>query len=266
VTGSVTIPIAIESSAVTFDVHISSSDVVFEATVTASDIMMPVDIQAQYIDLDVNIASSEVTLNIAIQSSAVTLNVLITNSSIAVTGTVSIAGTVAISGTVSISGTVTITGTVNISGTVTITGAVSITGVASITITAQTVGVSIQGEWQIQQGNLKTLNGGASAGSGATATPTSWTVTAGKTFYIYGIMCATVSYSTGLDDPQEANFDFDVNGVSVCWPIVGAAQQTVSINFSTPIKATSGQLVRLRATNQGYATGMFIGSIWGYVT
>jgi cytoskeletal protein CcmA (bactofilin family) len=294
VQGSVQIPVAIESSTVTFDVHISSSDVVFQATVTASEIMMPVDIQAQYITLDINIAASAVTLDINITASEVTLNVNITNTTINVAGTVSISGTVtvtgsvtvsgtvsisgtvtvsgtvaisgtvAVSGTVNISGTVTITGTVNISGTVTITGSVSITGVASITITAQTVGVSIQGEWQSEQGNLKTRAAAwATLASGGTGND-DYTVPAGKRLFVYGATFATRSQSTGADNPQEVHWYLSAGGVTIAWGVIGEGQQTCPLVFSAPVRCDAANVLRLSLTNIGASTGYVMGSWWGY--
>jgi hypothetical protein len=304
ISGSVTIPVSIEASVVTFNVNIVgstatlsvdivASSVTFNAVVTASDIMMPVDIQAQYITLDINIAASAVTLNVnitasavtlnvTIQSSAVTLNVNITASAVtlnvaiqssAVTLNVNITAS-AVTLNVAIQSSA-VTLNVNISSssvtlnvtvtnaTLNVTGSVTISGTANITITGQSVGVSIQGEWQVEQGNLKTYAGGGSLASGAQGY-ISYTVPAGKILYIYGATFCTRSYATGGDNPQEMSCELDLNATTIMVAIVGEAQQTVPLVFSTPFKAAAGIVVRMYSTNIGAASGTYLNSWWGY--
>ncbi len=171
---AITLNVAIASSAVTLNVNISSitGGVTFNiGTITGT----------------VNVAiASAVTLNINIASSAVTLNVTVTNASIAVTGTVSITGTPS----VTISGTP----TVSISGTVT----VSVTGTANIQITAQTVGVYTQPDWASKEGEEEQLVGSVDITAGSWDIAISYTVPAGKQFYITHWSVACEGYTSGM--------------------------------------------------------------------
>jgi hypothetical protein len=221
-------------------------------SIAASTVTLNVAIQSSAVTLNVAIQSSAVTLNVAIQSSAVTLNVNVTNS------------TINVSGTVSISGTVNITGTVNISGTVTVTGTVNISGVAQMDIEAQSVGVSIQGEWQSEQGNLKTRAAAwATLASGGTGND-DYTVPAGKRLFVYGATFATRSQSTGADNPQEVHWYLSAGGVTIAWGVIGEGQQTCPLVFSAPVRCDATSVLRLSLTNIGASTGYVMGSWWGY--
>jgi hypothetical protein len=257
---AVTIPVSIESSDVTFNVHITASDVVFQATVTASEIMMPVDIQAQYITLDVGIVASSVTLNVNITASAVTLNVAITSS--AVTLNVAITSS-AVTLNIAIQSSA-VTLDVNVTNaTIAVTGSVTITGAANVTITAQTVGVSIQGEWQTQQGFFKYGAGGGSLAPDAKGY-ISYTPPSGKNLYIYGCTFCTRSLYTGGDNPQEMACELDVAEIPVVVAVVAEAQETVFLQFTSPIRVPGTLTLKLYSTNIGTTNGGFLNSWWGY--
>ena len=238
ISGSVTIPISIESSVVTFNVAITSCTVTLSVNITDSDIMMPVDIQAQYLTLDINIAASAVTLNVNITASAVTLNIAIQSSAVTLN--------------------------VNITNaTIAVTGNVSITGRANVTITAQTVGISVQGEWQVEAGNLIS---GTAAGNLTTGQIlySERTVAAGKRLFVYGCTYVTYSYVTGADNPQECITMAKVNGTAVAYAAVGEAQQYAPIQFNTPLRTDAGQVFRTQMQNVGGTTGSMALSWWGY--
>ena len=217
ISGSVTIPISIESSVVTFNVAITSCTVTLSVNITDSTIMMPVDIQAQYLTLDINIAAS-----------AVTLNVNITNATIAVTGNV------------------------------------SITGTANVTITAQTVGISVQGEWQVEQGNFKSYAQNVGSIAPTNTTTLGYTVPAGKVLYIYGAAWATMSDVAGSDNPQECDFWAQIGTTDLFYGAVGEAQQCVIFELAAPIKVSAGQTYYMRAYNRGTANARVSESWHGY--
>jgi hypothetical protein len=260
ISGSVTIPISIESSVVTFNVAITSCTVTLSVNITDSDIMMPVDIQAQYMTLDINIAASAVTLNVNITASAVTLNIAIQSS--AVTLNVNITAS-AVTLNIAIQSSA-VTLNVNITNaTIAVTGNVSITGTANVTITAQTVGISVQGEWQVEAGNLIS---GTAAGNLTTGQIlySERTVAAGKRLFVYGCTYVTYSYVTGADNPQECITMAKVNGTAVAYAAVGEAQQYAPIQFNTPLRTDAGQVFRTQMQNVGGTTGSMALSWWGY--
>ena len=239
VSGSVTIPISIESSVVTFDVAITSCTVTLSVNITDSDIMMPVDIQAQYLTLDINIAASAVTLNVNITASAVTLNIAIQSSAVTLN--------------------------VNITNaTIAVTGNVTITGTANITITAQTVGVSIQGEWQVEHDNFKSYAQNVGSIAPTNTTTLGYTVPAGKVLYIYGAAWATMSDVAGSDNPQECDFWAQIGTTDLFYGAVGEAQQCVIFELAAPIKVSAGQTYYMRAYNRGTANARVSESWHGY--
>ena len=241
ITGSVTIPISIESSEVTFDVAITSCTVTLSVNITDSDIMMPVDIQAQYMTLDINIAASAVTLNVAIQSSAVTLNVNISSSSVTLNVTVT-------------------------NATLNVTGSVTISGTANVQITAQTVGVSVQGEWQVEQGNLNVNSAESTPAAGSTSS-VSQTVPAGKVLYVYGCSFAVVSHTAGADNPQECYCYAGLGAAGatrVAYAAVNEGTQSATIIFNTPIKVTAGLIFGAYMKNVGSVSTDVGLSFWGY--
>jgi len=252
ITGSVTIPISIESSEVTFDVAITSCTVTLSVNITDSDIMMPVDIQAQYMTLDINIAASAVTLNVAIQSSAVTLNVAIQSSAVTLNVNIS-------SSSVTLNVTVT-------NATLNVTGSVTISGTANVQITAQTVGVSVQGEWQVEQGNLNVNSAESTPAAGSTSS-VSQTVPAGKVLYVYGCSFAVVSHTAGADNPQECYCYAGLGAAGatrVAYAAVNEGTQSATIIFNTPIKVTAGQTFGAYMKNVGSVSTDIGVSFWGY--
>jgi len=263
ISGSVTIPISIEASVVTFNVNIVgstatlsvdivASSVTFNAVVTASDIMMPVDIQAQYITLDINIAASAVTLNVNITASAVTLNVAIQSSAVTLNVNIS-------SSSVTLNVTVT-------NATLNVTGSVTISGTANVQITAQTVGVSVQGEWQVEQGNLNVNSAESTPAAGSTSS-VSQTVPAGKVLYVYGCSFAVVSHTAGADNPQECYCYAGLGAAGatrVAYAAVNEGTQYASLLFNTPIKVTAGQTFGAYMKNVGSVSTDVGLSFWGY--
>jgi len=273
ISGSVTIPISIEASVVTFNVNIVgstatlsvdivASSVTFNAVVTASDIMMPVDIQAQYITLDINIAASAVTLNVNITASAVTLNVAIQSS--AVTLNVAIQSS-AVTLNVNISSSsVTLNVTVT-NATLNVTGSVTISGTANVTITAQTVGISVQGEWQVEAGHLHYNSTKQAIASGA-AYNLYETIAAGKRYFCYGASFGTLSYVSADDDPQPCECHVKVGGTAVALSVVGEGNQSAIMSFSTPIRADAGQTFGVAMVNTGTKSTYGAMTYWGYLT
>jgi hypothetical protein len=263
ISGSVTIPISIESSVVTFNVAITSCTVTLSVNITDSDIMMPVDIQAQYLTLDINIAASAVTLNVNISSSAVTLNVAIQSS--AVTLNVAIQSS-AVTLNVNISSSsVTLNVTVT-NATLNVTGSVTISGTANVTITAQTVGISVQGEWQVEQGNLNVNSAESTPAAGSTSS-VSQTVPAGKVLYVYGCSFAVVSHTAGADNPQECYCYAGLGAAGatrVAYAAVNEGTQYASLLFNTPIKVTAGQTFGAYMKNVGSVSTDVGLSFWGY--
>ena len=262
ISGSVTIPISIEASVVTFNVNIVgstatlsvdivASSVTFNAVVTASDIMMPVDIQAQYITLDINIAASAVTLNVNITASAVTLNVAIQSSAVTLNVNIS-------SSSVTLNVTVT-----NV--TLNVTGSVTISGTANVTITAQTVGISVQGEWQVEAGHLHYNSTKQAIASGA-AYNLYETIAAGKRYFCYGASFGTLSYVSADDDPQPCECHVKVGGTAVALSVVGEGNQSAIMSFSTPIRADAGQTFGVAMVNTGTKSTYGAMTYWGYLT
>jgi hypothetical protein len=239
ISGSVTLPIAIESSTVTFVVSISECTVTIPILLTDSDIMMPVDIQAQYVTLDINIAASAVTLNVAIESSAVTLNVNISSQ------TANINVNLAASA---------VTMNVNITGSTTL----------NISVTAQTVGISIQSEWQSISGNVLTLLDEAAIAKGA-STGSYYVPDSGKLVYVYGVSFATRSGAAEGDNPQEIQWAFKRQNTYITKGVINKQQPTHTISFATPIRFTHSTSIGLEVTNYGAAAGYYYQSWWGYI-
>ena len=142
---------------------------------------------------------------------------------------------------------------------VTIASAVTL----NISITAQTVGISVQGEWQVEAGNLIS---GTAAGNLTTGQVlySERTVGAGKRLFVYGCTYVTYSYVTGADNPQECIALVKINATAVAYAAVGEAQQYAALQFNTPMRIDATKTFRTQMQNVGGLTGSMALSWWGY--
>ena len=230
-------------------VQVVGADIMVPIDVQGAYIMLPVDIQAQYVTLemdivaqtigniDVDIAAQSVgNIAVSIAASAVTLDVKITASSVTLN--------------------------VNIAAS-SVTLTVSVSGTAQIDIETQSVGVSFQGEWQVEQGKQKHFRGsGTNISSGNFATVVSYTVPSGKNLYVYSF-CFAIRATDAADRNNNqigiaslfradaAYLDFGANGGG-------------SYTLGAPMKVAAYESINLLVYNMANHNCNLTGSVLGY--
>ena len=203
---------------------IDHPDGTFPVALTMADIMMPVDIQAQYANLTVDIVAQTIG-NLAIDIKAQTLSQL----------------------------------NVNIAASA-ITLNVSVTGTANISINAQTVGVSVQGEWQVEEGHWKAIYGSYDATADSTWRQLfTYTVPTGKTFYIYGVSGALYAYAASTK--WGCNFRLIIAGT--VYNYLGGQYGATTV-LGAPFKAAASQNIGMDGIHFSDTDGHLRGAIWGY--
>jgi hypothetical protein len=225
-------------------VQIIGADIMVPIDMQGAYIMMPVDIQAQYVTLSIDITAQsvgDITVDIAAQSigniavniaaSAVTLNVAIQSSAV----------------------------TLNVDITAQTLGDIT------ISIDAQTVGVYLNPDWQVKAGNGKVLVVDSTNKTFGQNDYTSYTVPAGKTYYITDLSLGAHAY--GVDDavyPQVCDVYLynQTDGVAV-GRVGGYGGGSVS--FPSPRIITTGKELRLYVVSHTYAACTMHGVCGGYV-
>jgi len=141
----------------------------------------------------------------------------------------------------------------------------SVSASLNINIKAQTVGISIQAEWQAQIGNLKNLYGSIeplSAGTGGYVI--NYSVPSGKTLYIYNIAVAEIPTGTGAP-LVNVNFNLNIAGNSIARAMCSPESPTQNLNFTCPLKVEGGTTIYIYAFNSDSANDIYVNAtITGY--
>ena len=142
------------------------------------------------------------------------------------------------------------------------TGNIQISGqsvVVNENISGQTVAVYSGSQYAPVQGNAVYLNGGANVAPGVSATCVSYTVPAGKTFYVQGMG----HNNNGQSGTKNMQVDLQ-DGVVVVLQ-TGSFQGDGTV-FDTPIIFAAGHTVKLVVTAWGGAGSQAVeGSLWGWL-
>jgi hypothetical protein len=197
------------------EINIIASEVTLAISIESSTIMMPIDIQSSYIMMPIDIQAQYMDLAIDIVAQSIGyIQMDLAAQSI---------GNIAI----------------NIAGQI---------ANVDISLQAQNIAIKSQGEWAPQEGQQKYWYG-----SGTVAAPgvanVDYTVTEGKTLYI-----THLSFSCGAT--TQADRDLSQNGKAILynyststWLVFLGGAGGGELNFTTPIKFTSGQVVRMIMQN-----------------
>jgi len=119
----------------------------------------------------------------------------------------------------------------------------------NINITAQTVGISIQAEWQAQIGNLKNLYGSiTSLTAGSSDYAIDYQVPSGKTLYIYNIVVTVIPVNIG-QPLANVNFTLEINHNPATRIMCSPESPTQSLTFNCPLKICDGEYVSIYVTN-----------------
>lgn len=206
--------------------QIIGSDIMVPIDLQASYIMMPVDIQAQYVTLDIDIVAQTVgNININLAASDITLNINLKTSDIALDINIK---------------TSEVTMNVNIT-------AQSISNI-DIDFEAQTIGVHLEGEWEVKQGKDVSIGGTAEAAAGAW-TEFSYNVTGGKTLFIN----AFTGYINALD---KADYDHHLycrgliyDSTADTFHVLIGGVGGFGISLDSPRAFASGHVLKIRILN-----------------
>jgi hypothetical protein len=190
----------------------------------APDWSTPVQITSSNVTLPISIEATNVTLNVAITAASATVNVNIASSS----------------------------ATINVS---LIASSVTV----NISITGQTISVNDHAQYNVTQGNQKTLTGSASAPNGTQVQCLTYTVTSGKTYYIYGMTFGWYGVSVAPYNGWGALF---INGVPA---VTGVSAVGNTITLVQPLRATSGVVIHADVQPFFPGGGNIIGycAVWG---
>ncbi|MGB8706839.1 MAG: hypothetical protein WCD72_02660 [Dehalococcoidia bacterium] len=197
------------------EINIIASEVTLAISIESSTIMMPIDIQSSYIMMPIDIQAQYMDLAIDIVAQSI--------GNIKMDMAAQSIGDIAI----------------NIAGQI---------SDVDINLQAQNIAIKSQGEWSPQEGQQKYWYG-----SGTVAAPgvanVDYTVTEGKTLYI-----THFSFSCGAT--TQADRDLAQNGKAILynyststWLVFLGGNGGDGLNFTTPIKFTSGQVVRMIMQN-----------------
>jgi len=122
-------------------------------------------------------------------------------------------------------------------------------GDVTIDINAQTVGVSIQGEWQVEQGNQKNISGGDDDLAPSYYTTLYYDIPVGKVLYIYAASFSirATDYATDGDKPQIGwGTIYTTSGVTIA-QFGGNGGQVFP--FGLPIKIVAGDRINFDVYN-----------------
>jgi len=134
----------------------------------------------------------------------------------------------------------------------------------NINIDAQTVGVKLEAEWSVHKGFQKSIRGGVTyLPGGDSATLIEYTVPAGKTLYVVSQITLAHPDTPG-GTVQPGLFLLVIAGIASWNTYVTPESPTVHMAATAPIRIDAGQILRVRVTNFGTASGTFIATIHGY--
>jgi len=133
-----------------------------------------------------------------------------------------------------------------------------------INITAQTVGISIQAEWQTQIGNQKIITGEAVAvASDTDADVINYTVPSGKTLFIYAVSVKGIISGVGGSAPR-GSWEFLIAGNYVWDGNTNDYQPSTGQSFPVPLRANAGESVIVRVHNYETGSASFVADIDAY--
>jgi len=134
----------------------------------------------------------------------------------------------------------------------------------NINIKAQTVGISIQAEWQTQIGNQKIITGTAVAvASDTDADVINYTVPSGKTLFIYAVSVKGIISGVGGSAPR-GSWEFLIAGNYVWDANTNDYQPSTGQSFPVPLRANAGESVIVRVHNYETGSASFVADIDAY--
>lgn len=230
-----TVPTVFSKADVKVPVDIQAQFITLEVDITAQTVgAISIDITAQSVgNIDINLAASAITLDINLESSDITLNVNLRSQ------------------------------TANIDIDIKATSIGNLT----IDIEAQSVGVYLQPDWEVKQGNQKQITGtSAVANSHLTLYVTAaYTVPANKEFYLYGISGCGRANAQANGDVNQMCFARAIKTVDS-----GETYQYLGGNggftfpLAVPIKYEAGALIELEFQHIANHDMVYAGTIFGF--
>lgn len=137
----------------------------------------------------------------------------------------------------------------------------SVSASLNINIKAQTVGISIQAEWQTQIGNQKIITGEAVAvASDTDADVINYTVPSGKTLFIYAVSVKGIISGVGGSAPR-GSWEFLIAGNYVWDANTNDNQPSIGQSFPVPLRANAGETVIVRVHNYESGSASFVADI-----
>lgn len=253
-TGTLTVLICktpvLELAEANLNVQVIASSVTIDINVTASDIMMPIDVQGSYIMLPIDIQGSYIMMPVDIQAQYVTLDIDI------------VAQTV---GNINIDIAAQTVGNLNVNiaaSAVTIT--VSVTGTANISITAQSVGVYLQPDWQAKEGRDKNFRIEGTARGWLEGGYIAYIVPTGRTLYITG-MSIVVRPSLASNSVYNHNATaYIYNATNSIFLAQISGFGGAGLTFSKPFSISTGKVFRLYIYCYSNFDCELTGYAWGY--
>ena len=225
VMADIKVPVDMQGQTLTLDINIKAADAKVGITINATDITgnIPIDIKAQTVgDIGIDIKAATAKVGITINAADVTGNIAVDIKAQTI-------------------------GNINVNlaaSTATVT--VSVTGTAQIDIEAQSVGVYLQAEWSVLQGDAKSF-----VPSGAVATGEAkyveYTVPAGKTLYITLVTFSSRgSLAADRDKPQMVIADIIDDAFTVFYE---GSNGGGGLPLTTPLKCDAESDMYFRVTN-----------------
>lgn len=206
------------------EINIIASEVTLAIAIESSTIMMPIDIQSSYIMMPIDIQAQYMDLAIDIVAQTI--------GNIKMDMAAQSIGNVA----------------VNIAGQI---------ANVTISLAAQTVGISLQGDWAAQQGTDKDFDGDVASPTSGWNLVISYTVPSNKTLFIYD-----VSFRYGSDTGRIViSLENDTDTVVLAQ---SAGEGGGWMSFTKPKVIPASHTVKLWARYYGGSAGALHGSMGGY--
>lgn len=230
------------------EINIVASEVTLTISITSSTIMMPIDVQGSYIMIPVDIQAQY--MNLAIDIKAQTIGNIKMDIAAQTVGNISVSLAAQTMGNVKMDMAAQSIGNV----------AVNIAGQISnvtISLAAQTVGISLQGDWAAREGTDKDFDGDVASPTSGWNLVISYSVPANKTLFIYD-----VSFRYGSDTGRIViSLENDTDTVVLAQT---AGDGGGWMSFTKPKVVHASHTVKLWARYYGGAGGALHCSMGGY--